>query len=245
MCGDSLDRGRGGGDVASLILPRVVLDEGLEVAVPPGGVEVELLHLGVDLVVAPAVLLEPVDRAHRAGKDSAPLGETLSRLLQNGAPRAEVDAFNLWLGFIDHGDTKTDNHKFACLKWAKSADGSLLCEEGQAVYYVSDMGSTFGYSGDSEKKARLEAWKGKDPIRVSGGRCTAAAKSVGDANVSEEGRQLLAQGLQRLLDAEAKDGLVTKVFRASRNHERDQPAEAWAADFVRKAKTIIDAKCSN
>jgi len=22
----------------------------------------------------------------------------------------------LWLGFIDHGDTKTDNQKFACLK---------------------------------------------------------------------------------------------------------------------------------
>jgi len=55
----------------------------------------------------------------------------------------------------------------------------------------------------------------------------------------------LAQGLQRLLDAEAKDGLITKVFRASRNHERDQPAEAWAAEFARKAKTIIDARCSN
>ena len=179
------------------------------------------------------------------GKDSAPLGETLSKLLQSGAPRAEVDAFKLWLAFIDHGDTKTDNHKFACLKWTKNADGSLVCEEGQAVYYVSDMGSTFGHSSDSEKKARLDAWKGKDPIKVSGGRCAATAKSVGDANVSEEGRQLLAAGLQRLLDAEAKDGLITKVFRASRNHERDQPAEAWAAEFVRKAKTVIDARCSN
>jgi hypothetical protein len=106
-------------------------------------------------------------------------------------------------------------------------------------------GSTFGHSADSEKKARLKAWKGKNPIKVSGGRCTAAAKSVGDANVGEEGRQLLAQGLQRLLDAEAKGGLITKVFSASRNHERDQPAEAWAAEFVRKAKTVIDAKCSN
>ncbi|HEX8148224.1 MAG TPA: hypothetical protein VF591_13675 [Pyrinomonadaceae bacterium] len=179
------------------------------------------------------------------GKDSAPLAETLGRLLQAGAPRAEIDAFKLWLAFIDHGDTKTDNHKFACLKWAKGADGALTCEEGQAVYYVSDMGSTFGHSGDSEKKARLAAWGGKDPIRVSGGRCSTTAKSVGDANVSEEGRQLLATGLQRLLDAEAKDGLITKVFRASRNHERDQPAEAWAAEFVRKAKTVIDARCSN
>lgn len=178
------------------------------------------------------------------GKDSAPLGETLARLGQGGTPRAHIDAFKLWLAFIDHGDTKTDNHKFACLSWTKGADGSLVCEEGQAVYYVSDMGSTFGHSGDSEKKARLAAWKGKDPIKVSGGRCMANAKSVGDANVSEEGRQLLATGLQRLLDSETKDGTITKVFRASRNAERDEAPEAWAAEFVRKAKTIIDVRCS-
>src|SRR6185503_8208069 len=30
-------------------------------------------------------------------KDSAPLAETLHKLLQNGAPRAEIDAFKLWL----------------------------------------------------------------------------------------------------------------------------------------------------
>jgi hypothetical protein len=48
-----------------------------------------------------------------------------------------------------------------------------------------------------------------------------------------------------LLDAEKSDGLITKVFRASRNDERDQEAEAWTAEFVRKAKTIIDARCSN
>src|SRR4051812_18495571 len=61
--GDRPGRGR---VVARLHLAGVVLDEGLEVAVPPGGVEVVLLHFGVDLIVAPAVLLEAVDRAHRA-----------------------------------------------------------------------------------------------------------------------------------------------------------------------------------
>ncbi|HYO90304.1 MAG TPA: hypothetical protein VEQ40_01655, partial [Pyrinomonadaceae bacterium] len=94
-------------------------------------------------------------------------------------------------------------------------------------------------------KATLNGWKGKDPIRASGGRCTTSAKSVGDTNISEAGRALLANGLQRLLDAEKENGLITRVFRASRNAERDQPAEAWAAEFVRKAKTIIDARCSN
>ena len=68
-------------------------------------------------------------------KDAGPLGETLQKLLQNGAPRAEIDAFKLWLAFIDHGDTKTDNHKFACLNSKKNGDttnvragsGGLLC----------------------------------------------------------------------------------------------------------------------
>jgi hypothetical protein len=178
-------------------------------------------------------------------KDSGPLAGSLQNLLQNGAPRAEIDAFKLWLAFIDHGDTKTDNHKFACLKSKKNADNTRTCEPGEAVFYVSDMGSTFGYSTSSEKKATLAVWKGKDPIKVSGGRCTTTAKSIGDPSISEQGRELLAAGLQRLLDAERRSGTITGVFRASRNAERDQSPEAWTAEFVRKARTIIDARCSN
>jgi len=178
-------------------------------------------------------------------KDSGAIAGSLAKLLQAGAPRAEIDAFKLWLAFIDHGDTKVDNQKFSCLDSKKNPDGSRMCKPGQAVYYVSDMGSTFGYSSSSESKARLRTWKGKDPIKVRGGGCTTTAKSIGDANISEGGRELLAKGLQRLLDAEKANGLITKVFRASRNEERDQGPEAWTAEFERKARTIIDARCSN
>lgn len=177
-------------------------------------------------------------------KDSGALGSTLQKLSESGGARAEIDAFKLWLAFIDHGDTKTDNHKFACLKSTK--DGNRrVCDPGEAVFYVGDMGSTFGHSSASEKKATLSGWKGKDPIKVSGGQCTTTAKGVGDANVGEEGRRLLADGLQRLLEAEKTNGTITKVFLASRNAERDQPPEAWTAEFIRKAQTIIDARCSN
>ncbi|MEK6280719.1 MAG: hypothetical protein AABN95_10235 [Acidobacteriota bacterium] len=175
-------------------------------------------------------------------KDSAALG-AVDKLLQSGAPRAEIDAFKLWLGFIDHGDTKTDNQRFACLDSKKNPDGTRICKPGQAVYYVSDMGSTWGFSSSSESKARLERWRGKDPIKASGGRCTTTAKSVGNAQVSEEGRQLLANGLQRLLDRERSDRLITRVFRVSRNAERDAPPESWTAEFIRKANTIINARC--
>jgi hypothetical protein len=176
-------------------------------------------------------------------KDGAGIAEALSKLLQAGAPRAEIDAFKLWLAFIDHGDTKTDNQKFSCLDSKKNPDGTRMCKPGQAVYYVSDMGSTWGHSTSSESKARLEKWRGKDPIKVSGGRCTTTAKSVGDATISEAGRKLLADGLLRLFDAEMNNDLITRVFAASRNHERDESPKAWASEFVRKANTIINARC--
>jgi hypothetical protein len=179
------------------------------------------------------------------GKDAAPLAGALQKLAQSGAPRAEIDAFKLWLAFIDHGDTKTDNHKIACLDSKKNSDKTRSCKPGQAVFYVSDMGSTFGFSSSSEKKARLETWSKKNPIQVNGGTCSANAKSVGDTHVSEAGRKLLADNLQRLLDAEQKNKTITRVFQASRNAERDRPPAEWAAEFVRKAKTIIDARCTN
>jgi hypothetical protein len=174
-------------------------------------------------------------------KDASSIEAALSKVQ---GTRAEIDAFKLWLAFIDHGDTKTDNQKYACLSWKKTGEKTLVCEPGAAVFYVSDMGSTFGHSSSSEKKATLAGWKGKDPIRVSNGSCTTTAKGVGDTSISEAGRQLLATGLQRLLDAQRTNGLITRVFRASRNAERDQPPEAWTAEFERKAKTIIDARCS-
>jgi len=176
-------------------------------------------------------------------KDSAPLAETLTKL-QNGVPNAEIDAFKLWLAFIDHGDTKSDNHKFACLNSKKNGN-TRICEPGQAVFYVGDMGSTFGFSSSSEKKARLESWRSKKPIEVKDGVCMATAKSVGDTRISEGGRKLLADNLQRLLDAEQQNQTITRVFAASRNAERDRPPAEWAAEFVRKARMIIDARCTN
>jgi hypothetical protein len=177
-------------------------------------------------------------------KDAGALAGSLQKLQSSGAPRAEIDAFKLWLGFIDHGDTKTDNHKFACLN-SKKTGKTRTCQPGEAVFYVSDMGSTFGYSSSSEKKATLGVWRGRDPIKVSGTNCATTAKSIGDARISEDGRRLLATGLQRLLTAEKRDKTITRVFRASRNAERDRPAEEWTAEFERKARMIIDARCSN
>ena len=70
-------------------------------------------------------------------------------------------------------------------------------------------------------------------------------RNGGDNRISEDGRKLLADNLQRLLDAEQQDKTITRVFEASRNAERDRPPDEWAAEFVRKARMIIDARCTN
>lgn len=178
-------------------------------------------------------------------KDSSGISAALDKIITGTGDWAEVDAFKLWLAFIDHGDTKTDNQKYACLDTVKNEDGTMSCAPGKAVFYVSDMGSTFGFSASSESKARLERWKKKDPIKVEGNGCQTTAKSVGDTEIHEAGRSMLARQLQRLLDAEKRKGTITKVFRASRNAERDKPAEDWTAEFIRKANLIINARCRN
>jgi hypothetical protein len=177
-------------------------------------------------------------------KDSEALSKAIDKLIVNRANWPQIDAFKLWLAFIDHGDTKTDNQEYVCLNPVRNADGTLGCEEGQAIYYVSDMGSTFGHSASSESKARLSKWRQKDPLKMRNGRCYTTASSVGDPLIHEEGRALLAAQLQRLLDAERQNQTITRVFQASRNHERDEPASAWTAEFIRKANLIINARCS-
>jgi hypothetical protein len=198
---------------------------------PAAGIEVSIAD-GIDVACS--------------GEDNVDLSPSLEKLDQSAAAAgndasAEIDAFKLWLAFIDHGDTKKQNHKIACLAHHDNADGSRSCD--QPIFYVSDMGSTFGFSSASEKKATLDLWRKKEPIRIDDGRCNSTAKSIGDSHVTEAGRKLLADNLQRLLDAEAQDGLITRVFAASRNAERDQSPAAWTAEFVRKAKTIINARC--
>lgn len=172
------------------------------------------------------------------------LGDSLEKLGGTISLRTQVDAFKIWLAFIDHGDTKGSNQKFSCLKWTSGADEkTFVCEE--PIYYISDMGSTFGSTSSSEKKTRLALWKKRpDPLKIVDGKCAATAENVGNPMVSEAGRVLLAAQLQKLLDAENQNKTITRVFQASRNAERDEPAEAWAAEFVRRAKTVVETRCA-
>jgi len=83
-------------------------------------------------------------------------------------------------------------------------------------------------------------------------RLHATAKSVGTREASAKlAARCSANGLQRLLDAERANGLITNVFRASRNQERDQAPGGvdTGREFERKAKqsstALLDLKIVN
>src|SRR5215212_8188998 len=61
------DSGSRGGRGSILETNCVVLDKLLHVAVSPASVEVIFLHLGVDLLEVPVVMIEAIDSAHDAG----------------------------------------------------------------------------------------------------------------------------------------------------------------------------------
>src|SRR5262249_34510762 len=51
----------------SLDIGSVILNELLHVAMSPASIEVVFLHLGVGLIVAPVVMIEPINGAYHAG----------------------------------------------------------------------------------------------------------------------------------------------------------------------------------
>src|SRR5689334_11935303 len=60
------DRGGCSGRVSVVETDGVVLDKFLHVAMAETSVEVILLHLGVDLIEVPVVMIEAINRAHHA-----------------------------------------------------------------------------------------------------------------------------------------------------------------------------------
>src|SRR6185312_9712414 len=58
--------GRGSSGASVVEADRVVLNELLQVAVSPARVEIKLLHLRINALVIPAIVIEPINGAHHA-----------------------------------------------------------------------------------------------------------------------------------------------------------------------------------
>jgi hypothetical protein len=150
-----------------------------------------------------------------------------------GAARAEVDAFRLMAIFLNHWDNKAENQGLICPSLSESqknsdSDDRPECDHPLAV--IKDVGSTFG-----PKKMNLEAWSGS-PVWADSAGCTVSMKHLPyhgstfqDVSISEEGRRLLADRLQRLTTPQ-----LTALFTNARFDNVDR----WVAAFGHRVDAI-------
>jgi hypothetical protein len=144
-----------------------------------------------------------------------------------GATHAETDAFRLMAMFLNHWDNKASNQRLVCRGVSDSA-GTPHCDHPLAI--IQDAGSTFG-----PKKVNLQSWD-QSAVWADASSCTISMKHLpygggtfSDVRVSEEGRRLLSDRLERLT-ASSLTALFTNA------HFDD--VERWVAAFVRRAEAI-------
>lgn len=187
-----------------------------------------------------------------------------------GSSRAEVDALKLLAVFMQHTDSKQQNQRIGCYQEDIERQGnSEICK--RPVLMIQDLGETFGTGGPKITNASsmsLQGWKSQkiwnevkeeqftesNPgKRACFGNLTSAdfAKSDGlfDPQISEEGRQFLAQLLNQLSDQQIHD--LFSVGRADKTGdliddngtERQETIEDWVAVFKDKRQQINEHRC--
>jgi hypothetical protein len=173
-----------------------------------------------------------------------------------GASKAEIDALKLLNAFVQNADNKSIQNKLVCPRAALEVDdaGAVTCR--RPVMFVADLGSVFGNGGfttGNSGRVDYEGWKARQVWRDRKS-CTARLASVGgtfrsstlhDPVISEEGRALLSELLDKL-----SDGQIADLFRAARierlhqklahgdHSEREVTIEDWVELFKQKRSEI-------
>ncbi len=183
-----------------------------------------------------------------------------------GSSKAQVDALKLLLAFVKHGDNKADNQRLVCPN-EHVIKGPDNMPAGCAHPYLvmQDLGATFGNGatplllgldittgvlpvGITTEKSKLafEQWR-DTPLWKNAGKCVALLRdnlrgSMQDPQISEAGRQFLADLLVQLTDQQIAD-----MFIAARADERRgfQAAEikTWVELFKAKRAEILNVRC--
>lgn len=162
-----------------------------------------------------------------------------------GSPAAEVDALRLMAVFLANWDNKADNQRLVCLDPAASqtpASSSYRRPCATPFAYMHDVGGTWG-----PMKINLETWSAT-PVFADARSCRLSMKALPfggatftDVEVSEEGRQFLADKIGRLSDAQLVD-----LFTAARftewegNTAAARDVNRWVAAFRDKVRQITE-----
>jgi hypothetical protein len=163
-------------------------------------------------------------------------------LAASAAPRADIDALRLTAAFLAHWDNKGSNQRLVCLDDPPPAAADACA---RPVAMIQDVGASFG-----PMKMNLARWRDL-PIWYDRASCLVSMRALPfegatfeDAYISEEGRQLMAQRLSAIADADIERVFADARFpqyQAGTDDQRD--LLAWTAAFKHRARQIIDARC--
>lgn len=163
---------------------------------------------------------------------------------RGGASLAERDALRLLAAVLQHGDSKTDQQRLVCL------DGTSACTK--PFMLVHDLGRTFGranpFSHDEPGSVNLAEWK-KTRVWADATGCRAnldpsIVGTLEDPVVTDAGRRLLLERLQRLTDRQLRDLFTVARFpMRARAEGREESVPSWIAAFHDKVAQIAERSC--
>ena len=184
-----------------------------------------------------------------------------------GSTKAETEALKLLAVFMQHTDNKASQQRLGCYdEDIETKRFGELCKK--PLIMIQDLGATFGQSSHEVRSSAsmyLRGWKSQPVWNLA--KEDAHLKKTGrkicigylepaiggelfDPEISEEGRQFLANLLNQLTDKQIDD--IFRVARAERTDERivenDQEmpvrVQDWVEVFKMKRQEINDHKCN-
>jgi len=161
-------------------------------------------------------------------------------LPRSGSHNADLDALRLLAVFITHWDNKSENQRLVCLD-GPAPNPATDCRQPLAM--IQDLGATFGPT-----KVNIGSWPSA-PIWANRETCTVSMRSLPwkggtfpDVQISEAGRQQLADRLEAMTDDDLR-----AIFQAARFPEFQTATDdavdlqEWVAAFRVRARQIVDA----
>jgi hypothetical protein len=169
-----------------------------------------------------------------------------------GAPRAHVDALKLLAVFLQHTDSKRQQQRLLCLE--ESRKGTTCAHP---FMMINDLGRTFGRANltnaNFEGSVNLQEWSRTPIWRETRGCVGYLSKSLtgtlGNPEISEEGRQFLAKLLAQLSDAQLHDLFEVARFHLRPRSPKHGPSgfpdeQEWVNAFKQKRSEIEERRCS-
>jgi hypothetical protein len=156
---------------------------------------------------------------------------------RGGARPAELDALRLIAVLLGHWDNKSSNQRLLCR--SREADDPRDCSS--PLLMLQDLGSTFGPRKLNQRRwAETPVWADADQCRISMRNLPYDGATFVDADISEEGRVILANRLRALPPSELDRLFAGAGFPGTDGDDSISASSEWAQILAGKIAQIAD-----